>query len=466
MRLLELENLTVTFQKRVVDGISFCINSGEIVGIVGESGSGKSMTALSLMGLTPEDAKVSWDKFSFGTAEGKPISGKDIAMIFQEPMTSLNPVLTIGKQVAEMLQIHEHITRREAKEQTLRMLERVGLEGNEEFFYKYPHELSGGMRQRVMIAMAMICKPRLLIADEPTTALDIEVQEQILELILNLNQEMETAVLFISHDIKLVHRFCRKVIVMNKGKIEETGFAEQIFYEPQAEYTKALLDALPSKEKKGRSTSECSDVLKVERLFASYGKKKVLKNITFSLKKGEVLGIVGSSGCGKSTLAQVLAGLKVPDSGKIETLGSRVGMVFQDPYSSLNPCKTVGFLLEEPLRIRKVPKVERKQRVWEMVVWIGLSANYLKRKVDELSGGQRQRVAIGCALMNYPEILILDEPVSALDVTIQDKICKLLNKCKEKYKLSYIFISHDPEIMEMMCDRILRLKEGAFHNDY
>ena len=226
MRLLELENLTVTFQKRVVDGISFCINSGEIVG-----------------------------------------------MIFQEPMTSLNPVLTIGKQVAEMLQIHEHITRREAKEQTLRMLERVGLEGNEEFFYKYPHELSGGMRQRVMIAMAMICKPRLLIADEPTTALDIEVQEQILELILNLNQEMETAVLFISHDIKLVHRFCRKVIVMNKGKIEETGFAEQIFYEPQAEYTKALLDALPSKEKKGRSTSECSDVLKVERLFASYGKK-------------------------------------------------------------------------------------------------------------------------------------------------------------------------------------------------
>ncbi len=466
MRLLELENLTVTFQKRVVDGISFCINSGEIVGIVGESGSGKSMTALSLMGLTPEDAKVSWDKFSFGTAEGKPISGKDIAMIFQEPMTSLNPVLTIGKQVAEMLQIHEHITRREAKEQTLRMLERVGLEGNEEFFYKYPHELSGGMRQRVMIAMAMICKPRLLIADEPTTALDIEVQEQILELILNLNQEMETAVLFISHDIKLVHRFCRKVIVMNKGKIEETGFAEQIFYEPQAEYTKALLDALPSKEKKGRSTSECSDVLKVERLFASYGKKKVLKNITFSLKKGEVLGIVGSSGCGKSTLAQVLTGLKVPDSGKIETLGSRVGMVFQDPYSSLNPCKTVGFLLEEPLRIRKVPKVERKQRVWEMVVWIGLSANYLKRKVDELSGGQRQRVAIGCALMNYPEILILDEPVSALDVTIQDKICKLLNKCKEKYKLSYIFISHDPEIMEMMCDRILRLKEGAFHNDY
>ena len=345
MRLLELENLTVTFQKRVVDGISFCINSGEIVGIVGESGSGKSMTALSLMGLTPEDAKVSWDKFSFGTAEGKPISGKDIAMIFQEPMTSLNPVLTIGKQVAEMLQIHEHITRREAKEQTLRMLERVGLEGNEEFFYKYPHELSGGMRQRVMIAMAMICKPRLLIADEPTTALDIEVQEQILELILNLNQEMETAVLFISHDIKLVHRFCRKVIVMNKGKIEETGFAEQIFYEPQAEYTKALLDALPSKEKKGRSTSECSDALKVERLFASYGKKKVLKNITFSLKKGEVLGIVGSSGCGKSTLAQVLTGLKVPDSGKIETLGSRVGMVFQDPYSSLNPCKNVGFLL-------------------------------------------------------------------------------------------------------------------------
>lgn len=464
MNLLEVKKLSVSFDEKVVEDISFLVKPEEIVGIVGESGSGKSVTALSLMDLLPEGGKSEAESIQWEGEVRNPERGKEISMIFQEPMTSLNPVLTIGFQVKEMLRLHEPISSIEAEKRVEKMFQMVGLERGREFLKKYPHELSGGMRQRVMIAIAMICKPKLLIADEPTTALDTNIQEQVLNLIKKLNQELKTAVLFISHDIKLVHRFCHHVIVMEKGRIVEYGEAKCVFHQPQNPYTQSLLSALPSREKRAASTRGKNTVLEVHGLTASYGKKKVLEGITFSLKEGEILGIMGDSGCGKSTLSQAITGL-ISSEGCIRTFGNRIGMVFQDPYSSLNPSKTVEWILQEPLRIQKVGKSERQQRVKEMLSEVGLSEKYGKRKISRLSGGQRQRVAIACALMTYPKILILDEPVSALDVTVQDKICKLLERCKRHFNLSYLFISHDRDVVDMMCDRIIKMEKGRFYND-
>lgn len=458
--LLEVNHLQIELgEKAVVDDISFWIDLGEVVGIVGESGSGKSMTALSLMKLLPEEAIMHGEEILFQGKEKQLVPGEDVAMIFQEPMTSLNPVLTIGRQVSEMLHLHSTLTKHQIEERVKEMFVKTDLPDTEEFLKKYPHELSGGMRQRVMIAMAMICRPKLLIADEPTTALDAEVQEDILQLIQKLSEDFKTAVLFISHDIHLVHRFCHHVLVMNQGKIVEYGESQKVFSHPQEAYTKALLEALPSIEKKQDSKVEEKPVLQVENLTVSYGEQTVLEDINFSLKKGETLGIMGASGCGKSTLSQAVAGLIRTDAGTIRCEG-RVGMVFQDPYSSLNPAKKIRFILEEPLRIQKVKKVERQRRIEEIIYEVGLAKEYLERRVSELSGGQRQRVAIACALMSNPEVLILDEPVSALDVTVQDIICRLLIKCKKTFGLSYLFISHDKAVIDMMCDRVLNLERS------
>ncbi len=458
---LEIKNLSVAFDQknRIVDGVSFFVRQAEIVGIVGESGSGKTMTALSLLGLLPENGRIEMESMIFDGQERKPIKGKEISIVFQEPMTSLNPVLTIEKQVSEILILHENISKQEILRRIRKMFHHVGLDNTAEFLHKYPHELSGGQRQRVMLAMAMICKPRLLIADEPTTALDSSIQEQILDVIQKLNQEFGVAVLLISHDINLVRRFCDYVLVMENGKIVENGDAKEVFHNPQSPYTKELLKALPSKEKRAETTKGKETVLEAEELSVSYGTKTVVERVSFTLKEGEVLGIMGNSGCGKSTLSQALIGL-LPSRGLVRTYHNRIGMVFQDPYGSLNPAKTVEWILEEPLRIQKIKKEERKKRVAEMIQEVGLTEDHLKRKADRLSGGQRQRVAIACALMTYPEILILDEPVSALDVSVQDKICRLLEQCKRRFHLSYLFISHDREVMEMMCDRILIMDDG------
>ena len=461
--ILEVKNLTIEADKTLVNGVGFVIQPGEIVGIVGESGSGKSMTALSLMSLLPKDVRRTGGEVNFKDSTKAPAPGTDIAMIFQEPMTSLNPVLRIQTQLEEMLLLHEkELNQAERHKRLVKMLEEVEL--SEPVLRKYPHELSGGMRQRVMIAMAMMCHPEVLIADEPTTALDARVQEQILELITKLCREYHTAVLFISHDINLVHRFCHHVLVMRQGEIVERGDAHKVFHHPEHPYTKELLAALP-KPKDKTPENAAQVVLEVEDLHASYGSQEILKGISFHLQKGEILGIMGDSGCGKSTLSHTITGLHKEYTGEIHRLGHRLGMVFQDPYSSLNPAKTVGWLLEEPLKIQGIKdKHERRQRAGEMLGAVGFSEEYLKRHVRQLSGGQRQRIAIAMALMTRPEIVILDEPVSAIDVTIQDKICRLLLSCKEKFGLSYIFISHDQEVMKMMCDRILQMKEGMLYD--
>lgn len=483
MSLLEVKGLSVSFEEKVVNQISFHINPGEIIGLVGESGSGKSMSALALMGLLPKGGISEWESMLFEGKEKRPVVGKEISIIFQEPMTSLNPVLTIGNQVGEMLYLHEKMSKKEIKERIIEIFEKVGLESSTEFLRKYPHQLSGGMRQRVMIAMAIICKPKLLLADEPTTALDNVAKEEILKCIKKLNQELNISVLFISHDIKLIHHFCHHVLVMSKGKIVEYGDAKKVMCQPKDPYTKELLEAVPSKEKRFTSTkskmekkSYSTVVLQVENLSVAYNKKgmteernpckNVLNQVSFTLKEGEVLGIMGRSGAGKSTLSQAVTGLIPIKQGTIQAFDHRIGMVFQDPYSSLNPSKKVSWILEEPLRIHKTPKTERRKRVLDMLLEVGLSESYAGRKINQLSGGQRQRVAIACALMTYPKILILDEPVSALDVTVQDKICKLLDRCKRHFHLSYVFISHDKDVMEMMCDRILKIEGGELRDDY
>ena len=457
--LIEMNNLTISFEDTVVDHISFTVRPGEIVGIVGESGSGKSMTALSLMGLLPSDAHVSWDAFCFMEGKTLPRVGQDIAMIFQEPMTSLNPVLTVGKQVEEVLRIHGMKDKAERKQRVAEMLSQVELPQDTSFQKRYPHELSGGQRQRVMIAMALIANPKVLIADEPTTALDAMTQEEILALLDKLNKDLNIAILFISHDILLVHRFCHHVFVMDNGNIVERGDSHEVFHEPKEDYTKSLLAALPSIEKRdSKRTVEEKEILKVKDISYSIDGRQILSHVSFSLEKGEVLGIMGPSGCGKTTLSQIIAGLKKPDAGLVDVKGHRLRMVFQDPYGSLNPCKTIEWILEEPLRIEgRLGKTERKERVKEFLQEVGLNPKHAKRLISELSGGQRQRVAIAAALITYPDIIILDEPVSALDVTIQDKICQMLNKCKKHFSLSYLFISHDRQVMEMMCDRIIEM---------
>lgn len=448
----------------LVKQVSFTVGAGEIVGIVGESGSGKSMTALSVLGLLPSDVVMNMGEIVYHKEKRKPIPGSEISAVFQEPMTSLNPVLTIKTQLEEMLLLHEkELGKGERFVRMKDMLDKVGLPADS--LKKYPHQLSGGQRQRVMIAIAMICNPDVLIADEPTTALDTKVQEQILRLIVSLCRDLKTAVLFISHDIHLVHRFCQRVLVMKEGEIVESGTAEEVFERPVHEYTKGLLAALPKpKEKFSEYTNEV--VLEVNQLSAGYGDNEVLKNLSFQLKKGEILGIMGESGSGKSTLSSVIVKLLKERKGDIKYFGNTVSMVFQDPYSSLNPAKTVGWLLEEPLKIKKVQdKKKRHEEAVRMLSAVGFSEEYLNRHISKLSGGQRQRIAIAMALMTRPEIVILDEPVSALDVTIQDKVLKLLLKCKEEFGLSYLFISHDRAVMEMMCDRILTMKEGRLYDN-
>ena len=484
---LTVKNLRIAFASdsgepnEVVHGISFGMKPGEKLGIVGESGSGKSVTALSVMHLLPEkgaaigDISVTYedeegfhkvDMSHYNAKEMQRYRGAEIAMVFQEPMSSLNPSMKIRRQMAEMLTHGERRwTKEEIHERLTEALLEVDLQDTERILSSYPSKLSGGQRQRIMIAMAMINHPKVLICDEPTTALDAETQEQILTLLTRLQKKYQTAILFISHDLGIVKRLCDRVMVFHNGVVVEEGEAEKLFREPEDAYTKQLIAASEGADfaKTMQVPEDSEEIVKVSHLHMAFGRvhglrplkyrTKVLTNYNLSVKRGEVYGIVGRSGTGKSTLAKCLCGLLRPLVGTMEIKGN-VGMVFQDPYGSLNPSKSVLWLLEEPLRIRKVPKEERKAKAKEMLLAIGLPEEYGARKITELSGGQRQRVAIGMALMSQPEILVLDEPVSARDVTVQEQILALLAELHNRYHMTYIFITHDRAVMNRFATKI------------
>ena len=513
MPLLDIKNLKISFQvkqdteglfttayeQEVVHGIDLYVEKGQILGLVGESGSGKSVSSLSILKLLPEDAKISADKMDFDgipllsqtEEEWQALRGNRISMVFQEPMTSLNPVLTIEKQVEEGLLLHEKEKYKEnqelRRERVLEVLAEAGLSNPEELLPKYPHQLSGGMRQRVMIAIAMINRPELLIADEPTTALDAATQEIILELLKYYCDTYQTSILFISHDLSLVARLCDRVLVLKDGQVVERGTREDVFYRPKQEYTKQLMMAARGKQLAGTTQTEfevagsttgktshraSEALLSLKNATIEYrektffGKEKIttaVKNVSFELLKGEVLGLVGESGSGKSTISKALTGLLSLTKGElIRAKGTgRPRMVFQDPYGSLNPAKKIGWILEEPLKIQGgFSKEERKRLVIEALKEVELEEGHAKRYVRELSGGQRQRVAIAAALIQKPEIVILDEPVSALDVTVQGQILELLYRLKEEHGMSYLFVSHDMSVIRRVCDRVMVLYQG------
>lgn len=489
-KLLRVKDLVIgpmNQEQEIVKGISFDLAEGEILGIVGESGSGKSMTVLGIMGLLKKNLIVKsgtieyegQDYLNLPEYKQRSLRGDEISMIFQEPMTSLNPVLKIGPQIEEVLYLHANhkkYSKEEAKAKTLAMMKEVGLKDPERLYTKYPHELSGGMRQRVMIAMAMICKPKILFADEPTTALDVTVQAQIIELIRNLCKKNKTAVIFISHDLGVIRKLCSRALIMNQGEIVEEGTIDTIFNMPKKEYTKKLLAAVPRVQEQKEDIEEIAATTEFvmeakningfykerSRFFAKKEKKQVLFDVSVSLLDGEILGIVGESGSGKTTLAKTFLGLMDQYEGLVDLHGNHPQMVFQDPYSSLNPAKKIAFLLEEPLRLRKeLSKAERKKQIDDILVKVGLDESYKGRYISQLSGGQRQRVAIACAILTGSKVLLLDEPVSALDVTIQDQILKLLRNLKEEYALSYLFISHDLNVVYNFCDRVIVMKDGV-----
>lgn len=488
--LLSLKELSLGFGTKkeispVVKTISFDVMEGEIVGIVGESGSGKSVTALSIARLLAAEGKAISGEIWFDgrnllkmtEKDMEKIRGNEISYVFQEPMTSLNPVLTIQRQLEEVLLLHEKLTKEERYERMIAILSEVELQEPERVLSCYPHQLSGGMRQRVMIAMAMICRPRLLIADEPTTALDMTVQAKILKLLKKLKEEFHTTIILISHDLSVIRSICNRVIVMYQGEIVEQGAIEDIFTKPKQNYTKQLLEAallvhtVDVHAQQFKLTDE-KPLLKVKDLKVAYTEKKVqflkrpvqrevVKGVSFTIQKGEILGIVGESGCGKSTLAKAIVGLAKEKEGTIELSCKKPQMVFQDPYSSLNPSKTIGWLLEEPLLLsKKYPKQERRAKVLEMLERVGLSKEYADRYPANLSGGQRQRVAIAMAMIQNQEFIILDEPVSALDVTVQEQILKLLLELREEYELTYLFISHDMGVIQKICDRVGVMYQG------
>lgn len=476
-KIVEIKNLTIGFDEpggfqKAVDNLSFDIYDGEILGVVGESGSGKSMSALALMGLLKKEAVIpsgqllfnNTDLLTLNKEELRQIQGREIAMIFQEPMTSLNPVMTIGKQVGESLKLHTDLPDAEIYERVKESLTAVGLPGAEELCGKYPHELSGGMRQRVMIAMAMINSPRLLIADEPTTALDVIVQSQILKLLKNIHREKKTTILFISHDLRVIRELCDRVIVMRHGFLVEQGLTKDVLENPVHEYTKKLVASIL--EAVGEET-EGEVILRLNHLDVYYDirskaiwkgktKKHVIQDVSLDVCDGEIFGIVGESGCGKSTLCKAILGLNENYTGEIYLKpGIHPQMVFQDPYSSLNPARKIEWILEEPLKIRGIrDRAKRKQMVADMLYDVGLEPALAERRVRELSGGQRQRISIGSALLMDSGLMIADEPVSALDVTVQSQILNLLIKIHHEKKMTMLFITHDLNIVRRICKRV------------
>ncbi|WP_426139085.1 dipeptide ABC transporter ATP-binding protein [Pseudomonas sp. DWP3-1-2] len=475
--------------RRVVDDLSFTLRAGQTVCIAGESGSGKSLSSLAIMGLLPKAAKVPSGAIIFDNRDLitlperalQRLRGKQIGMIFQEPMTSLNPLMTVGQQMDETLRRHEPLDRQASRRRAREMLDSVRMPQVEKRLTQYPHELSGGMRQRVMIAMAMLCRPQVLIADEPTTALDVTIQAQILELMRELQQGYGTSLLMITHDMGVVAEMADEVVVMNHGRTEEQAPVRQLFTQPQAAYTRKLLDAVPVLGSAGKAEdlSERGVVLAVKDLsvrfplrmgwFEEVRQVHAVENINFELREGETLGLVGESGCGKSSTGKALMNMIAFD-GSVKLAGKELNgllgaglqgvrrdiqMVFQDPYAALNPRKTIFELVGEPLLIHdRLPLVPRLARVAELLHQVGMPADAMERYPHQFSGGQRQRICIARALALNPKVIIADESVSALDVSVQAQVLDLLESLQKQHQLSYLFISHDMAVVERICHRV------------
>ena len=548
-KLLEFKNLCTDFHTegtivKAVNDVSFVLNKGETIGIVGESGSGKSVTSLSAMRLIPSPPGIisggeiifhkdggSVDLLKLSEDEMRTYRGNDLAMIFQEPMTSLNPVFTCGDQVMEAITLHQNLSVDEAKKLTIKLFEKVQLPEPERIFSTYPHQISGGQKQRVMIAMAMSCEPSVLIADEPTTALDVTVQKTILKLMQKLQKEQNMGIMFITHDLGVIAELADKVVVMYKGKIVEQGNVWDIFTNPKHPYTKGLLACRPPLDKRYKFLPTVSDfmqtdsegkiidnnvsvydftkdlvistkqrklkhdeiysqdpILKINNLKTYFPVRngffggitsyvKAVDNISFDVYKGETLGLVGESGCGKTTCGRTILRLEEPTSGKIVYKGKDVStmnseelrlfrkevqIIFQDPYSSLNPRMTIGNAIMEPMQVHNILKDddERKKRVEELLSKVSLDPTHFYRYPHEFSGGQRQRIGIARALAVNPKFIICDESVSALDVSVQAQVLNLLNDLKDEFGLTYIFISHDLSVVKYMSDRMVVMQSG------
>ncbi|MCK0150159.1 ABC transporter ATP-binding protein [Marivita sp. S6314] len=499
MSLLTIDNLSIALPKGAdrdlaVKDVSFTLDRGEILCIVGESGSGKSMSANALMGLLPEGVTPSAghiqfegrDLLTLSDDEMMALRGKDISMIFQEPLSALNPLMRIGDQIAEVYEAHNLLTPSERRKRALELLHEVGLPDPETTIRAYPFQLSGGQRQRVVIAMALALEPKILIADEPTTALDVTTQAQILDLIEDLRRNHGMAVLFITHDFGVVADIADRVIVMQHGEVVETGDADTVLLNPTHPYTRALLDAIPRLTFRDSAEQAAQPILSVRDLnmtFTSrtggfFKKQRVVKavqNATFDLYQGETIGIVGESGSGKSTLGRCIVRLLNPQSGVVEINGQdiskirgqelrhhrrRIQMIFQDPYSSLNPRSRIGTILTEGLIAYGTDKATARAKAAELLTLVGLDPSAMSRFPHEFSGGQRQRVGIARALALDPEVIIADEAVSALDVSIQAQVLDLLADLKTRLNLSMIFITHDLRVAAQVCDRIIVMQRG------
>ena len=499
--LLELDRFSVRFGDTIaVHELSLSIARGERVALVGESGSGKSVTALSILRLV-EQAQLSGrilldgeDLLQKTEQQMRGLRGADVAMVFQEPMTALNPLFTIGKQIAESLRLHEGLRPNAARQRGIELLTRTGIPEPERRIDSFPHQLSGGQRQRAMIAMALACRPRLLLADEPTTALDVTVRQQIVDLLIELQEqeaaERGMAVLLITHDLNLVKRFAQRVAVMEKGVLVETNTTEALFSNPQHPYTQRLLDSEPQRAVE-RVEPNARRLLEVQGLAVDYSTSakgwrslfgrstfRAVHDVDLSVRRGETLGIVGESGSGKSTLAATVLGLQKPAAGHIyidglplstlktqrsrRALYSRMQVVFQDPFGSLSPRMTVEQIIGEGLTMHQ-PDMDakaRRARIGGLLEEVGMPAASMLRYPHEFSGGQRQRIAIARALAVQPELLVLDEPTSALDVSIQKQVLNLLTNLQKKYELTYLFITHDLAVMRAMAHRVIVMKSG------
>ena len=548
-RLIDVKNLRTEFSTEdgivvAVDDVSFSINKGETIGIVGESGSGKSVSCLSIMRLIPDPpGRITNGEIIFHDEDGpvdlvrlpenqmRKYRGNDIAMIFQEPMTSLNPVFTCGDQVMEAILLHQKTTKAEAKEKTLELFEKVQLPTPQRILKAYPHQLSGGQKQRVMIAMAMSCNPKLLVADEPTTALDVTVQKTILQLMLDLSKETGMSTIFITHDLGVIAEIADRVVVMYKGKIVEQGSVMEIFGDPKHPYTKGLMACRPplgkrlkklpviadfmAEEEDGSLVELESDMHKLidsmlitesetkQRMSELEAKQPILEvknlntwfpnqtnifgkpldyvkavhDVTLDVYPGETLGLVGESGCGKTTLGRTILRLLPATSGEViydgkeifhlsnkelKIMRENMQIIFQDPYSSLNPRLTIGNAILEPMQVHKIHDNDsmRKEKVIDLLETVGLHANHFNRYPHEFSGGQRQRICIARALGLNPKFIICDESVSALDVSVQAQVLNLLIELREKFAFTYIFISHDLSVVKFMSDRMVVMNQG------
>jgi len=533
--LIEIKDLCISFgEQKTIKHLSYIVKEGEVLGVVGESGSGKSLTSLAVMGLLHPSANVdsgeiifhhngkSVDLLKLNEDKTRKFRGNDIAMIFQEPMTSLNPVIKCGEQVAEALRLHKKLSNKEAKERTIDLFKEVQLPRPESIYDSYPHQISGGQKQRVMIAMAISCEPKLLIADEPTTALDVTVQKTILDLIKSLQVKRNMSVIFITHDLGVVAEIANHVVVMKGGEKVESGTTQQLFENPKHPYTKGLLACRPPidfrlkklpivedflaldqpvndfinqlKITPQEQLTELEKVLKQDHIIEvsnlnthfpiqqgvfrkTVGYVKAVNDVSFHVHRGETLGLVGESGCGKTTLGRSILRLIEPTSGSVKYNGEELitlnaeamrvkrkdlQIIFQDPYSSLNPRMKVGQAILEPMQVHKIEdnnKV-RKEKVIDLMETVGLRAEQFDRYPHEFSGGQRQRVCIARALAMNPKFIICDESVSALDVSVQAQVLNLLNELKSKFSFSYVFISHDLSVVKYMSDRMIVMKEG------